>query len=116
MSRHMETHMNEPISGTASAATAAGTVWHLLGGAAAFAGLGAIVVMCMTRPRTDSEWTASLISTVMSGICGGAAVIMHFGLLHWADSYVGLVAMGGLIFSCSLPGWAIVRWLFNYFN
>ncbi|WP_313950603.1 hypothetical protein [Accumulibacter sp.] len=25
----------------------------------------------------------------------------------------GLVALGGLIFGCGLPGWAIVRWVFN---
>ena len=26
----------------------------------------------------------------------------------------GLVALGGLIFGCDLPGWAIVRWVFNF--
>ncbi len=26
----------------------------------------------------------------------------------------GLVALGGLIFGCGLPGWAIVRWVFNF--
>jgi hypothetical protein len=26
----------------------------------------------------------------------------------------GLVALGGLIFRCGLPGWAIVRWVFNF--
>jgi len=25
-----------------------------------------------------------------------------------------LVALGGLIFGGSLPGWAIVRWVFNF--
>lgn len=25
-----------------------------------------------------------------------------------------LVALGGLIFGCGLPGWAIVRWVFNF--
>jgi hypothetical protein len=24
------------------------------------------------------------------------------------------VALGGLIFGCGLPGWAIVRWVFNF--
>jgi hypothetical protein len=27
---------------------------------------------------------------------------------------MGLLALGGLIFACGLPGWAIVRWVFNY--
>jgi hypothetical protein len=30
------------------------------------------------------------------------------------DSVTGLVALGGLIFGCGLPGWAIVRWVFNF--
>lgn len=106
----METHMSEPISGTAAGAAG----WHLLGGAAGAAGLAAIVVMCMTRPKSNREWVVALISTVMSSIGGGAAVIMQFNLLHWAQSYIGLVAMLGVVFACGLPGWAIVRWLFNY--
>lgn len=24
--------------------------------------------------------------------------------------------MGGLIFACGLPGWAIVRWVFNFID
>jgi hypothetical protein len=24
--------------------------------------------------------------------------------------------MGGVIFACGLPGWAIVRWLFNFID
>ena len=26
------------------------------------------------------------------------------------------MAMGGVIFACGLPGWAIVRWLFNFID
>ncbi len=26
----------------------------------------------------------------------------------------GLVVLGGVIFVCGLPGWAIVRWVFNF--
>jgi len=29
---------------------------------------------------------------------------------------VGLCAIGGLIFACGLPGWAIVRWIFNFID
>ncbi len=32
------------------------------------------------------------------------------------ESVTGLVALGGLIFGCGLPGWAIVRWVFNFFD
>ncbi|MNL57803.1 hypothetical protein D3C87_1813930 [compost metagenome] len=68
----------------------------------------------MTTPRSPREWAVGLISTVMGSIGGGAAVIQHFELQAWAQTPIGLVAMLGLVFSCGLPGWAIVRWLFNY--
>ena len=106
--------MSEPITG--AAAGAAGL--KLLGGtalaAAIGAGLASVVVMCMMTPRSPKEWAVGLISTIVFSIGGGAAVIQHYGLEAWALKPVGLVAMLGLAFACGLPGWAIVRWLFNY--
>ncbi|WP_292041427.1 hypothetical protein [Massilia sp. UBA6681] len=106
--------MSEPISG--AAAGAAG--WKLIGGAAGAAGIGAglaaIVVMCAMTPRSPREWAIGLISTVVASVGGGAAVIQHYGLQHWGQTPIGLVGMLGLVFACGLPGWALVRWLFNY--
>lgn len=78
-------------------------------GAAGGAGLAAVVVMLMTPPRSPREWAVGLISTVVASIGGGAAVIEHFGLQPWVNSSIGLCAMGGLVFACGLPGWAVVR-------
>ena len=86
----------------------------LAGGTAIGAGLAALVVMCMTTPRSPKEWAVGLTSTVMGSVCGGAAVVQHFGLHAWARDYVGMVALIGVVFSCGLPAWAIVRWLFNF--
>ena len=80
------------------------------------AGLATVVVMLMTPPRSPREWAVGLISTVVASIGGGAAVIEHFGLQQWVNSAIGLCAMGGLIFACGLPGWATVRWLFNFID
>lgn len=106
--------MSEPITG--AAAGAAG--WKLLGGlvgiAAIGAGLASVVVMCAMTPRSPKEWAIGLISTIVFSIGGGAAVVQHYGLDAWAHTPFGLVAMLGLVFACGLPGWAIVRWLFNY--
>lgn len=106
--------MSEPISG--AAAGAAG--WKVIGGAAGAgaigAGLASIVVMCAMTPRSPKEWAVGLISTVVASIGGGAAVIQHYGLQAWASEPTGLVAMLGLVFACGLPGWAVVRWMFNY--
>lgn len=106
--------MSEPISG--AAAGAAG--WKLIGGAAGAAGIGAglaaIVVMCAMTPRSPKEWAVGLISTIVASVGGGAAVIQHFDLQHWGQTPIGLVGMLGLVFACGLPGWALVRWLFNY--
>jgi len=106
--------MSEPISG--AAAGAAG--WKLLGGLAGIgaigAGLASVVVMCAMTPRSPREWAVGLISTIVFSIGGGAMVVQHYGLDAWAHTPIGLVAMLGLVFACGLPGWAIVRWLFNY--
>jgi hypothetical protein len=103
--------MPEPTSsGVAGAAAfkAAGGV------AAGGALLSTIVVMLMTPPRTHREWAVGVISTVVTGIGGGAIAVQYFGLQEWVESVIGLVALGGLIFGCGLPGWAIVRWVFNF--
>lgn len=102
---------------TTSAGAAGAAGWKLIGGLAGLgaigAGLAAIVVMCLMTPRDRKEWAVGLISTVVSSISGGAAVIEYCQLHHWANSYFGLVAMFGLVFICGLPGWAMVRWTFN---
>lgn len=110
----MKVNMSEPFSGTAASVFG----WKLIGGLAGLgavgAGLAAVVVMCAMRPRTSREWTIGIISTVMFSVGGGAAVIQYFSIQHWAYSPFGLVAMLGLVFFCGLPGWAMVRWLFNF--
>jgi D-arabinose 1-dehydrogenase-like Zn-dependent alcohol dehydrogenase len=102
------------------------------GGATALAvcGLSGMAVVCillviavvfMSRmPRSPKEWAVGLISTVVSSLTGGAAVVMRFGLIDWInstdqiESYIGLMAIGGVVFVCGLPGWFIVRVAFNY--
>lgn len=110
--------MSEPISGSAAAGAAGAAAFKAIGGAAGMAagatGLAAIVVMIMMRPRSTAEWAVALISTVVSSVGGGAAVVQYFGLHGWAADYIGLVALFGLVFACGLPGWAVVRWLFNF--
>jgi hypothetical protein len=108
--------MTEP-----TASTAAGLAgWKLIGGAAGVAaggaGLAAIVVMCMTPPRSPREWAVGLICTVMGSIAGGAAVIQYLGLQAWMHDVVGLVAVLGIVFACGLPGWTVVRWVFNWMD
>lgn len=106
--------MSEPISSAAAGAVG----WKLIGGAAGAgaigAGLASVVVMCAMTPRSPKEWASGIISTVMASIGGGAAVIQHYDLQAWANTPIGLIAMLGLVFACGLPGWALVRWLFNY--
>lgn len=108
--------MSEPTSTGIGAALG----WKAIGGAAgAVAGgtaLGTVVVMLMTKPRTEREWAVALISSAVSSIGGGAATIMHFSLQHWFGSFVGLMAIGGLFFACALPGWVLVRIAFNTMN
>jgi hypothetical protein len=114
--------MPEP---TTSSAAAGAVGWKLIGGAAGAAGIGAaaasVVVMCMTQPRTAKEWAVALISTVLASVGGGAFVILRFGLLgpiitapNDMELVLRLMGMLGVVFACGLPGWAIVRWAFNW--
>lgn len=102
---------------TSGAAGYAG--WKIIGGlaglAAIAAGLSSVVVMCLMRPRDGREWAVGLICTVVSSIAGGAFVAQRFGLQSWASDPFGLMSLFGLSFACGLPGWAVVRWTFNYF-
>lgn len=98
---------------------AAGVIgWKIIGGLAGLgaigAGLAALVVMCMTRPTNDREWVVALISTFMSSLGGCAGLVVYFGWQGLTQSAFGIMALGGLFFACGLPGWALVRWLFNY--
>lgn len=108
----------EPTSSTSVAGSV--VAWKLIGGLAGIgaigAGLATIVVMCLLRPRTQTEWVVGIISTVVGSVSGGAAAIQYFEIQHWANSMFGLVAMIGMVFACGLPAWAIVRWTFNYIN
>lgn len=78
-----------------------------------------VLVMVMKRPRTVGEWVVGLISTVVSSICGGAAIVLYMGLhrtLQSADPfevYAALVVVGGVVFTAGLPGWVLVRIAFN---
>jgi len=104
---------------TNSMATAAANYQAFGGAGFAAAGgatMAAVVVMLMTPPRNKREWAVGLISTVVSSVGGGAVAIQYLGLHAWSGSQIGLMAMGGLIFACGLPGWAVVRWVFNWID
>jgi len=107
-------NMSEPISG--AAAGAAG--WKIIGGLAGMgaigAGLAAFVVMSLTKPKTDHEWRAALICTLVSSIGGGSALVRWLGFQHWVEDPLGMIAMLLFAFACGLPGWGLVRALFKY--
>jgi hypothetical protein len=106
--------MAEPTSSGVAGAAAFKAAGGLAGALAGGAALATVVVMLMTPPRSKREWAVGLISTVVSSVGGGAVMVQHFQLQEWVHTVVGLVALGGLIFGCGLPGWAIVRWVFNF--
>lgn len=103
--------MPEPTSSSAAGGYA---VYKLAMALGLPASLAAVVVMLWAQPQSKREWAMALICTVVSSICGGAAVIQHFGLQAWGDSYMGQVAEAGIVFACGLPGWVIVRAAFAW--
>ena len=78
------------------------------------AGLAAVIVMLMTKPRSPTEWALSLISTVSSSIYGGAFAARYFGWHRWAFEQDGLIMLGGLYLVCGLPAWVVIRALFAW--
>ncbi|SUU56191.1 putative bacteriophage protein [Acinetobacter baumannii] len=45
--------------------------------------------------------------------------LIHYremGLHEWVTDIWGMIALGGFFFVCGLPGWALVRWIFNFIN
>ena len=118
----LKNQSKEIMEPTSSAAVGAG-VWKaatwLMGLGAVGFGLAAIVVMCMTPPRSAKELAVALISTLVSSLSLGSACVLYFGLhellsvQQLAVQVAAMLAVGGLLFACGLPGWAIVRWIFN---
>ena len=78
--------------------------------------LVATVVIMMRFPRSPQEWAVGLICTVVSSLAGGSFIIVKYGLHAWVTDIWGMIALGGFFFVCGLPGWAIVRWTFNFIN
>jgi hypothetical protein len=79
----------------------------------------ASVVMAMTMPKSRGDFFASMLSTVMASVCGGAYVSVKCGflaaLLAAQTDYEAAFSLGiiiGIAFLCGLPAWAIVRGLF----
>jgi hypothetical protein len=77
------------------------------------------VFMAVTMPKTKGDFFASILSTVMASMCGGAYASVKFGLLadvlNAATEAEAILAMGGVIgisFICGLPAWAVVRAIF----
>lgn len=107
--------MNEITSAAADAVTLK-TIGGLATGSGIAAGLAAFVVMSMTKPATDKEWRVALASTFAGSIGGGAALIKYLGIEHWAADVFGLVGLGGIMFACGLPAWALVRGFFLFLD
>ena len=103
--------MPEPTTSSAAGGIA---VYKLAVAFGVPAGLVAILVMLWIQPKSPREWAMALISTFVSSLGGGAAVIQHYGLNAWADNTIGLIGLGGVIFACGLPGSVLVRAAFAW--
>ncbi len=106
--------MPEPISTGGSAAVV--KIYVLASVTIASIALVCLVVLLMRPPRSPKEWAVGLICTVVSSVGLGAAVVERLSLQGLAQDYVGVCALGLLVFVCGMPGWFVVRLAFNYMN
>lgn len=105
--------MAEPVSSGVGAA-ALFKLYGLLAILSVAASLAYLIVVMTRMPRTRKEWVVSLVTTLVGSIAGGSFVVQKFGMHEWALNWFGMCALGGIIFCCGLPFWAVVRWTFNY--
>lgn len=98
----------------------AGTGAYASGNTALAFGVGGgaalLLVMLWSIPRTPREWALSLASTIFCSIFAGAFVVQYLGLDNANNGFLGLVRMAGVIAACGIPGWAIVRAIFNWLD
>lgn len=79
--------------------------------------LVAAVVLMTRMPLFPQEWAVGLICTVVSSLAGGGSfIIVKWGLHEWVTDVWGMIALGGFFFICGIPGWALVRWIFNFID
>ncbi|MFW1950592.1 hypothetical protein [Acinetobacter beijerinckii] len=107
--------MAEPVSSGVGAAALV-KLYGLITILAVAAFLSYLIVVMTREPRSRKEWVISLVTTLVGSIAGGSLVVQRFGLHEWSSNWFGMCALGGIIFCCGLPFWAIVRWTFNYIN
>lgn len=107
--------MAEPVSSGVGAAAIV-KLYGLITILSIAASLAYLIVVMTRVPRTRREWVISLVTTLVGSIAGGSLVVQRFGLHDWSTNWFGMCALGGIIFCCGLPFWAIVRWSFNYIN
>jgi len=105
--------------GASKAGGAGAAVKYSLCGLILAAVSSASVVMSVTMPQNPRDFFASIMSTVISSMCGGAYVATKFGMLETLESapnetarMFALAAIVGISFVCGLPAWAFVRGLF----
>ena len=112
----MKVQKMSEITSAAAGAVGLKALGGLAAGSGIGAGLAAFVVMSMSKPKTDQEWRVALACTFAGSIGGGAALIKYLGIEHWSSDVLGLAGLGGVMFGCGLPAWALIRALFLYID
>ncbi|SPL71733.1 hypothetical protein [Acinetobacter stercoris] len=111
--------MTEPVTTTAATVSASGGAKVIGISFLAIVALSVfcavlIVLMMIQTPRTPKEWAIGIITTIVFSLGLGATAIRYFELTHWITDWFGIVGLAFIIFMCGLPGWFIVRLIFNF--
>lgn len=111
--------MTEPVTTTAATVSASGGAKVIgisfLAIVALFVFCAVLIVLMMIQtPRNAKEWAIGIITTIVFSLGLGATTIRYFELTHWVSDWFGIVGLAFIIFMSGLPGWFIVRLIFNF--
>jgi hypothetical protein len=74
-----------------------------------------VLVMALTRPKTNREFVCAMIATIVGALFGPAFVVMLFGINFASVSVNDQDHIRSLLtVVCGMPGWVMVRAYFNW--
>lgn len=101
--------VNQIATNTAAAGAAVAKSGLLVATGAGVA--SSLIVMVFLEPQSRKEKLLCFVSTFVFAACLSSAIKVYYGF-DIPDTFDGNIANAGLIITCGMPGWVVIRALF----